>query len=69
LQARVVHLTTCFDIADYIKLDDPELKVLITKVDSQGPGVSNVESVVANRRDKHMGKPGDWCVDSFLRGM
>ena len=69
LQERIVRSTTRFDIADYIKLDDPELKALITKIDSRGPGVSNVESVVANRRGEHMGKPGDWSVDSILRGM
>ena len=68
LQERVFRSTTRFDIADYIKLDDPELKVLITKVDSRGPGVSSVESVVASKRDENMGKPGDWSVDSFLRG-
>ena len=44
LQERVVCSTTHFDISNYIKLDDPELKALITKVDSWGPGVSNVES-------------------------
>jgi hypothetical protein len=69
LQERVVHSTTHFDVADYIKLDDPELKALITKVNSQGPGALIVESVVANKHDEHMGKPGDWSVDSFLHGM
>jgi hypothetical protein len=58
-----------FDVADYVKLDDPELKALITKVDSQGPGALIVESVVADKRDERIGKPGDWSVDSILRGM
>ena len=65
LQERVVRSTTCFDVADYIKLNDPELKALITKVDSQDPGASIVESVVANKCDECMGKPSDWSVDKF----
>ncbi|KAF8239534.1 hypothetical protein L208DRAFT_1420684 [Tricholoma matsutake] len=69
LQEMVVCSTTRFDVANYIKLDDPELKALITKVDSWGPGALIDESVVANKCDKRMGKPGDWSVDSFLCGM
>jgi len=69
LQERVVCLTTHFDVANYIKLNDLELKALITKVDSWGPGASIVESIGANKHDKCMGKPGDWSVDSFLCGM
>ena len=65
LQERVVRSTTHFDVANYIKLYDPELKALITKVDSQDPGASIVESVVANKRDECMGKPRDWSVDEF----
>ncbi|KAF8230890.1 hypothetical protein L208DRAFT_1279603, partial [Tricholoma matsutake] len=69
LQEMVVHLTTHFDVADYIKLDDPELKALITKVDSWGPGASIGQSIMANKCDECMGKPGDWSVDSFLCSM
>jgi hypothetical protein len=49
-----------------LKLDDPELKTLITKVDSQGPDASIIESAVANKHDKGIGKPGNWSEDSFL---
>ena len=69
LQERVIRSTTRFDVADYIKLDDPELRALVTKVDSRGPGASIVESVVVNKCDERMGKPGDWSVDSFLHNI
>ena len=54
LQERVARLTTRFHVADYIKLDDPELKALLTKVDSRrrSPGASTVESVVVNKHDE-----------------
>jgi hypothetical protein len=66
---RVVRSTTRFDVADYMKLDDPELKALITRVDSRGPGASIVESVVANKCGGCMGGLGGWGVGSFLHGM
>jgi hypothetical protein len=40
---------------------------LIDLINSMIPNL--VESVVANKHDERMGKPGDWSVDSFLCGM
>jgi len=68
LQERVVRSSTRFDVADYIRLDDPELKVLITGVDAQGPGASVTEHR-AEKTGRQVGKPGDWSIDSILSGM
>jgi hypothetical protein len=67
LQVMVTRSTTHFAIADYVKLDDRNLKALITNIDSEGPGLS-IEMLTAFQVAKPMGKPGDWDIDSFLDG-
>ena len=61
----VVRSSTRLDISDYVKLDDPKLKALITKVDSAGPGTS-VPAQGAVETLKKAGKPGEWNIESFL---
>jgi len=60
----VIHSSTHFDIADYVKLDDSKLASLITKVDTAGPGTGAIE--MRSEPAKVVGKPGEWSVDSFL---
>lgn len=67
LQAKVTRSTTRFDIKDCVKLDDPRLKSLITKVDSNILGASLMVSATT-QIDKPMGNPGDWSIVSFLDG-
>ena len=56
-----------FDIANYIKLDDPILKNLISQVDSGGPGaLTTMIPNHQNKATKPIGKPGEWSVDNFL---
>jgi len=54
-----------FDVADFVKLHDPDLKALITKVDTTGPGAS-VPTQKASEPAKTVGKPGEWSIDNFL---
>jgi hypothetical protein len=67
LQANVTRSSTRLDIADYVKFEDPKLKALITKVDSLGPGI-DIPTSGTTEPTKQVGKPGEWSIDSFLRG-
>lgn len=61
----VVRSRVRFDIANYVKLDDPLLKDLISKVDSDGPGAL-ATTTHQNKAANPIGKPGEWSVDNFL---
>lgn len=67
LQVQVVRSSFRFDVAEFVRLEDPKLEALITNVDSQGPGAS-IEVLEATHLDTPLGNPGDWSVDSFLNG-
>ena len=54
-----------FDIANYVKLDDPVLKKITCKVDSDGPGALETADHLKNAA-KPIRKPGEWSVDNFL---
>ena len=53
-----------FDISTYIKLDDPKLAALITKVDTAGPGVGLEKD--SSKSVERVGKPGEWDIAMFL---
>jgi hypothetical protein len=61
----IVRSSNSFDIAQYIKFDDPKLIALITKVNTNGPGASLTQGV-QRQQAKPIGKPGEWSVESFL---
>jgi hypothetical protein len=61
----VIRSSTRFDIATYIKLDDPKLDTLISKVDTAGPGAS-LDPSLHSIPPTLDGEPGDWSIDSFL---
>ena len=65
LRPTIVRSSLSFDIAKYIKIDDPKLTALITKVDPDGPGASMTQGVQP-QPDKPSGKPGEWSVESFI---
>jgi hypothetical protein len=53
-----------FDIADYVQLGSDQLKLLITNVDTLGPGTSVTGTAVL--QPQIVGNPGEWSVDSFF---
>ena len=61
----IVRSSNSFDIAQYIKFDDPKLISLITKVNTNGPGASLTQGV-KRQQAKPIGKPGEWSIESFL---
>ena len=61
----IVRSFSSFDIAQYIKFDDPKLIALITKVDTDGPGASLTQGV-QHQQAKPVGKPREWSIESFL---
>jgi len=61
----VIRSRVRFDVTNYIKIDDPKLVALITKVDSQGPGASPQESE-KSQTNEIVGNPGSWSIDSFM---
>lgn len=65
LRPTVIRSSFSFDIAQYIKFDDPKLAALITKVDTDGPGASSTQGVQCQQVEP-IGKPGEWNVASFL---
>jgi len=67
LQQRTIRQSDRFDIAEYVKLDDPRLVELITNVDTQGPGSSTSHVTSQPARKEPCGKPGEWSVDDFLK--
>jgi len=54
----------CFDVADYVKLDDTKLVTPIKNVDTVGPGAAIAPAEA--KRAAIVGKPGEWSIDSFL---
>ncbi|KIM40876.1 hypothetical protein M413DRAFT_445654 [Hebeloma cylindrosporum] len=66
LRPTTVRSSSCFEIAEYIKFDDPKLIALITKVDADGPGASLPQGVQSQQQAKPIGKPGEWSIQSFL---
>ncbi|KAJ3510406.1 hypothetical protein NLJ89_g4689 [Agrocybe chaxingu] len=67
LQVVVVRSSTRFDIADYVRLNDPKLIAVINNVDKAGPGKSAKPSGLSVPAPP-VGKPGQWDVDAFLDG-
>jgi hypothetical protein len=65
LRPTVTRSSFSFDIAQYIKFDDPKLAALITKVDTDGPGASSTQGVQCQQVEP-IRKPGEWNVASFL---
>ena len=65
LRPTIVRSSFSFDIAQYIKLDDPKLTALITKVDTDGPEASSTQRVQCQQLEP-IGKPGEWNIESFL---
>ena len=64
LQATIIRSSRRFDVADYVKLDDPKLVALIKKVDTAGPGAAVAPA--ETKKAPIVGKPGEWSIDSFL---
>ena len=65
MHSTVIRSATKFQIADYIKLDDPKLIAIIKKVDAAGPGAS-LKDQMAPAAKPATGKPGEWSVDSSI---
>ncbi|TFK58643.1 hypothetical protein BDN72DRAFT_906549 [Pluteus cervinus] len=65
LQDLVIRSSVRFDIADYVKLQDPKLIALITNVDTAGPGVASLPRTQAAPVEP-IGKPGQWDPSSFF---
>ena len=67
-QPTIIRSSVSFDISQYIKFEDPKLSVLITNVDTDGPGASSTQGVASEqvKRLKPIGNPGEWNVESFL---
>jgi hypothetical protein len=64
LQATIIRTSQRFDVADYVKLDDPKLVALIKNVDTVRPGAA--VAPVEAKKAAIVGKPGEWSIDSFL---
>jgi hypothetical protein len=65
LRPTIIRSSFSFDIAQYIKFDDPKLAALITRVDTDGPGASSTQGVQRQQAEP-IGKPGEWSVESLL---
>ena len=64
LQATMIQTSQHFDVADYMKLNDPKLVALIKSVDTTGPGAAVAPA--ETKKVPIVGKPGEWSIDSFL---
>lgn len=63
LQEITIRSSTCFEVGNFVRLDDRKLIALITNVDSQGPRAA-IETDVQTAEP--IGELGNWDIDNFL---
>ena len=66
LQPPIIWSSRRFDIADYVKLDDPKLIALIRNVDEAGPGAATTTSV-ASKKQQWPGSLVNGALTAFFR--